>query len=325
MSSDNDPLELRRAQFRDAVRRDDALAAARAAARLRAHARQLGARDFETMRASRQMFGRAIRDARVRRASGPIRLDPEIAIPLAAPRRIPYALIATIAVVGLVFGALLAQPLFDVSEQDGGGGGGAPAAAVSSDAPILVSALSRGRVVLADVAVASAIVEPAPTAEPEPSASASPAPTTGVGAGIGSPSPSGSGGPGTGTGTGSGNGNGSGTSSPSPAPTATRSPAPTLTVCFVSIPRGFARLCGQVIDARTGRAIAGACVSLGACTDQSARTDSNGRWAFVLPVGDGSLQWGLEFAKAGYLTTTYTQTSRQGFITIPTQRLVAAP
>ena len=120
-------------------------------------------------------------------------------------------------------------------------------------------------------------------------------------------------------------GNGSGTSSPSPAPTATRSPAPTFTVCFVSIPRGFARLCGQVIDARTGRAIAGACVSLGACTDQSARTDSNGRWAFVLPVGDGSLQWGLEFAKAGYRTTTYTQTSRQGFITIPTQRLVAAP
>jgi hypothetical protein len=96
-------------------------------------------------------------------------------------------------------------------------------------------------------------------------------------------------------------------------------------VCFVSIPRGFARLCGQVIDARTGRPIAGACVSLGGCTEQSARTDGNGRWAFVLPVGDGTLQWGLEFAMPGYRTATFAQTSRQGFITIPTQRLVAAP
>jgi hypothetical protein len=323
MSTADDPLELRRAQFRDAVRRDDALATARAAARLRAHARDLGARDLETVRAARQMFGRAIRDARVRRAFGSIPLEPAIAIPLRRPRRIPYALATTIVVVVLAFGAVLAQPLLDASEQDGGGGG-APAA-VPSDAPILVSALSRGRVVLAEVAVAPAIAEPAPTAEPEPSASASPAPTSGAGAAIGSAAPSGSGGPGSGTGSGSGSGSGAGTRSPSPAPTATRSPAPTFAACFVSIQRGFARLCGQVIDAQTGRGIAGACVSLGACTDQSARTDPNGRWAFVLPVGNGSLQWGLEFAMPGYRTASYTQTSRQGFITIPTQRLVAAP
>jgi hypothetical protein len=42
-------------------------------------------------------------------------------------------------------------------------------------------------------------------------------------------------------------------------------------------------------------------------------------------VGNGSLQWGLEFAMPGYRTASYTQTSQQGFITIPTQRLVAAP
>ena len=323
MSSDSDPLELRRAQFRDAVRRDDALAAARAAARLRAHARQLDARDLETVRASRQMFGRAIRDARVRRAAGPLASAPVVAIPLPDRRRIPYALVATIAVVLLAFGALLAQPLLDASLADGGGGGGAPQS-VASDAPVLVSALSRGRVVLAEVAVVPAIAEPVVTAQPEASASASPAPTAGAG---GSAGPSGSGGPGTGTGTGTGSGSGSGpgTSSPSPTPTVTRTPAPTFAVCFVSIQRGFARLCGQVIDARTGRPIPGACVSLGACTDQSARTDGNGRWAFVLPVGDGSLQWDLEFAMTGYRTATYSQTSRQGFITIPTQRLVAAP
>jgi hypothetical protein len=192
-----------------------------------------------------------------------------------------------------------------------------------TDAPVLVSAVSRGRVVLAEAAVAPAISEPVATAEPDVSASASPAPTAGSGAATGGAVPGGSGGPGTGTGTGSGSG--TGTSSPSPAPTATRTPAPTFAVCFVSIPRGFARLCGQVIDARTGRPIAGACVSLGGCTEQSARTDGNGRWAFVLPVGDGTLEWGLEFAMTGYRTATYAQTSRQGFITIPTQRLVAAP
>lgn len=323
MSGADDPLELRRAQFRDAVRRDDALAAARAAGRLRAHARELGRQDFETMRASRQSFGRAIRDARARRAFAVLPAEPATTIPLTRPRRVPYALLATIAVVVLVFGALLAQPLLDASQQDGGGGG-APAA-VPSEAPILVSALSRGRVVLAEVTVAPAIAESAPSAEPEASASASPAPTSGVGAAAGSAAPSGSGGPGTGTGTGSGSGSGTGKSSPSPAPTATRSPAPTFAVCVASLPRGFARLCGLVVDSRTGRAIPGACVSLGPCTDQSTRTDPNGRWAFVLPVGDGTLQWTLEFAMAGYRTATYTQTSRQGFLAIPTQRLVAGP
>jgi hypothetical protein len=322
MPTGDDPLELRRALFRDAVRRDDALATARAAARLRAHVGALGARDLETVRASRQMLGRAIRDARARRALAPVVPEPAIAIPSRRPRRFPYALGAAIAALALVIGAVLAQPLLDRSAQADGGGGGA-SAAVASDPAILVSAPSRGRVVLAEVAVAPTIAEPAPTAEPDASASASPAPASGVGGAAASAGPSGSGGSGTGTGGGSGSGTGIG--SPSPAPTATRSPGPTFATCFVSIPRGFARLCGQVIDARTGRAIAGACVSLGPCTDQSARTDPNGRWAFVLPVGNGALQWGVEFAMAGYRTATYTLTSRQGFLTIPTQRLVAGP
>jgi len=66
----DDPLALSRAVFRDAVLRDDALAAARAAARLRAHDPDLGARDLEAVRASRQMLGRAIRAARARRVIG---------------------------------------------------------------------------------------------------------------------------------------------------------------------------------------------------------------------------------------------------------------
>ena len=320
MSADNDPLALRRAQFRDAVRRGEPLAMARAADQLRAHARQLGARDLETVRTSRQMLGRAIRDARARRGA-PVTLAPPVAIPLGPRRRFPYALGVSIAALALVLTGLLAQPLLDRSDQTDGGGGGAPA--VASEAPIVVITQSRGRVLVADVAVVAAVVEPEATVAPEASASASPAPTAGAGVAPAGASPSGSGGPGSGSGSGSGSGTGSG--SPSPAPTATRSPAPTFAVCVVSIPRGFARLCGLVVDARTGRAIAGACVSLGPCTDQSARTDPNGRWAFLLPAGNGTLQWGLEFQKAGYLTATYTQTSRQGFIAIPTQRLVAAP
>ena len=324
MSTDDEILTLRRATYRDAVRRGDDRAAARAAAALRAHLGSLGARDLAAVRASRQAFGRAIRDARARRILGPVAIAPAPAIVLRRPRRRPYALLAAIAVLALALAGLFAQPLLDRAQDVDGGGGGAPAAA-ASDQPILLSALSRGRVIVAEVAVAAAIPDPVATVTPEPSASASPATLVGAGAPSGSSAPSGSVGPGTGSGTGSGTGPGTATRTASPAPTATRSPAPTLAACFASLPRGFARLCGLVVDSRTGRAIPGACVSLGPCTDQSTRTDVNGRWAFVLPVGDGTLQWTLEFAMAGYRTATYAQTSRQGFLAIPTQRLVAGP
>ena len=313
----DDPLALSRAVFRDAVLRDDALAAARAAARLRAHDPDLGARDLEAVRASRQMLGRAIRAARARRVIGSLpaslMLQPVPAIPPRRSRRRPYAIAASIAVLAFVLAGLLARPAVDQTDD---GGGGAQATGVF-DPAVIVAGQSRGRVVLAVASVAIAAEEPQATAAPESSASASPAPGSGV-----SPA-AGSGGSGGGTGGGSGSGTGGG--SPSPAPTASRSPAPTFAICFSSVPRGFARLCGLVVDARTGRGIAGACVSLGSCTDQSARTDPNGRWAFPLPVGNGTLQWTFEFAKAGYRTSLFTQTSRQGFITIPTQRLIAAP
>jgi hypothetical protein len=324
MSTDDEILALRRATYRDAMRRGDDLAAARAAAALRAHLGSLGARDLAAVRASRQSFGRAIRDARARRVLGPVATDAAPAIALPRSRLRPSALLAALAALALALAGLFAQPLLDRSQDAEGGSGGAPAAA-ASDEPILLSALSRGRVIVAEVAVAAAVVEPVATPAPEPSASATPAPLPGAGAPSGSSAPSGSAGPGTGTGTGSGTGPGTGTRTASPAPTATRSPAPTLAACFASLPRGFARLCGLVVDSRTGRAISGACVSLGPCTDQSTRTDVNGRWAFVLPVGDGTLQWALEFAMAGYRTATYTQTSRQGYLAIPTHRLVAGP
>lgn len=322
MTTDAELLAIRRAVYADALLRGDPLATANAAARLRAHIGDLGAADLEAMRASRRTFGQAIRQARSRRVSPPLRSSPTHAIPLSRPRGFPVAVAAAVAMLALALVSLIAQP-FLVATEGGGGGGGAPIV-VAADAVIPI-VQSRGRVVLAATTVETAVEVPATTEAPEASAPASPAPTEGANVATGSATPSGSGAPGSGTGTGSGGGNGSGSASPSPAPTATRSPAPSFTICLTSVPRGFARLCGLVVDSVTGRGIAGACVSLGPCSDQSARTDSNGRWTFTLPVGNGTLIWNLEFSKAGYRTALFKQNSRQGFITIPTQRLVAAP
>jgi hypothetical protein len=324
----DDQLALGRAVYRDAVRRDDALAAARAAARLRARSFDLGARELETVQASRQLLGRAIRAARARRAVGativpvPLSIEPAPAMPARRTRRRPYAIAAVIAALVFLLAGQLAQPA--TQPTDDGGSGGQPPAAV--DPILLVTNPSRGRVVLAVAAVAPAEIEAVATEAPVPVDS--PAPAQGAGA---SPGPSGaasgpgSGGSGSGSGGGSGSGSGGGGSaSATPAPrTPTPTPAPTFASC-PSAPRGFARLCGAVLDAR-GQPIAGACVSQGPCKSSSAQTDPRGRFSFTLVVGNGTLVWNLEFAKAGYQTAFYSQTSRQGIISIPTQRLVAAP
>ena len=323
MSTESERLAIRRALYADAQRRGDPLATANAAARLRAHIGGLAGSELEAVRASRRNFGQAIRQARSRRTAPPLQLSLTAAIPRTPRRRFPLALVAVVALIALALASVLAPPFLDATE---GGAGGAPSVASDPAVPIVQS---RGRVVLAATTAVSVVEEPAATAPPETPASSAPAPPSGATGPAGSAAPSGSGTPGAGTGTGSGGGNGSGGNgtggSPAPAPTATRTPAPTFAACFVSIPRGFARLCGAVTDARSGRGIAGVCVSLGPCTDQSTRTDPNGRWTFALPVGNGTLQWGLEFRVAGYRTASFTQTSRPGFISIPTQRLVAAP
>ena len=319
MAADRELLLIRRALYADALRRGDPLATANAAARLRAHIGDLSALDLAAVRASRRNFGQSIRQARSRRVAPPA---PAItgAVPLSRSRRSPLGAVLAVALLALLLASLFARPSA-VDEADGGGG--APVAVVSE--PVPPAAVSRGRVVLPVAAVVEAVADPVASAAPEAAAPTDAAPTDGANATAGTPGPGGSGTSGTGTGTGSGSGSGSGSGTASPAPTASPTPRPTFATCFVSIPRGFARLCGSVVDARTGRGIAGACVSLGPCTDQSTRTDPNGRWAFVLPVGNGTLEWGLEFQMAGYRTATFTQTSRLGFIAIPTQRLVAGP
>ena len=320
MSTDRELLLIRRALYADALRRGDPLATANAAARLRAHIGDLNATDLAAVRASRRTFGQAIRQARSRRVAPAVPpLTP--GIPLARPRRSALGVIAGVALLALVCASVLARP-FTVEDAAGGDGGGAPIAVVSD--PVAPVTLSRGRVVVPVAAVGDAVTAPIATVAPEASAPAAPAPSSGASA-VGGPGASGAPGTGVGSGSGAGSGNGTGTRTAGPAPTASRSPTPTSAICLSTVPRGLARLCGSVLDARTGRGIAGACVSLGPCTDQSARTDPAGRWTFTLPVGNGTLQWDLQFAAPGYRTSSFTQTSRQGRITVPTQALVAAP
>ena len=314
MASDSGDLAIHRAVYRDAHRRGDAFATARAAARLRAHIPELDAAELTAVRASRQRFGQAIREARSRRLAPALLSVQAPGIPLSPPRRFPVLLAASFALLALLLAAVVAEPLlFDRTE---GGGGGSPAAD-ASDPVVQPVTLSRGRVILAVAAVEPVVEQAAASAEPEPSASpaSSPAPTNGAGAaptsglpgGSGAPGPSGAGVPGPGSGAGV-----------PPSATPTRTPRPTP---LPPLARGFARLSGVVVDTSTGRGLPGACVSLGPCTAGAPRTDANGRWTLDLPVGSGGLNWGLEFAKASYTSSTLNVRSRTGYIFLPTQRL----
>ena len=308
MSIASGALDVRRAAFRDALRRGDLLAAARAGARLQAHAAALDGREFIAARDTRIALGRSIRDARSRRATVARPVVVKTALPLRRPRRVPYLVAVAIAALAVALSGWLVLP-HDLGDGEAGGGG-APAAVVP-DTTVPITAQSRGRVVLA---VAAPIVEqPQAMTAPEPItviASPGPAATSGPSAAPGVPGGvPGAGGPGA-----PGPGSGSGVPSAAPAPTPRPTPPPPLA-------RGFARLIGQVIDTSTGRGLPGACVSLGPCGAGAPRTDANGRWTLDLPVGSGGLNWGLEFAKADYTSSTLNVRSRTGYIFLPTQRL----
>lgn len=307
-------LDLRRAAFRDALRRGDLLAAARASARLQAHANELAAGELLLARDARLALGRAIRDARSRRATIARPVLATTAIPLRRPRRVPYLVAAAVAVLAVALSGWLVVPRDAGNEE--AGGGGAPAA-VAPDAAVPITPQSRGRVVLA-VAAVPVIEQPQAATAPQPVtvlASPGPAATSGPSAAPGVPGGvPGAGGPGA-----PGPGTGSAPPSATPTPTATprRTPVPPLA-------RGFARLTGRVVDASTGRGLPGACVSLGPCTAGAPRTDANGQWTLDLPVGSGGLDWGLEFAKSGYTLSTLSIRSRTGYIFLSIQWLSPA-
>lgn len=284
MSTASDPNEIHRAAFREARRRGDPLAAARAAAQLRIDTTDLDPRDLSALRAARLVVGRGIRDARARR------LHPTSAGATVPPRRrfrFPFALAATIV---LAVAVLTALSLIPVAEN---GGGSRAAAPVPTATTVPIALQSRGRVITAVRAVVPVLPQPQPEPQPNPTV----APTANPGADA-FPTDGDSVVPGAGSGTG-----------------------PGFASCPSFVPEGFAKLCGQVIDASTNKPIPDACISLGPCNSQGIHTDPNGRWAVLLPIGNGGLLWFFEFSKAGYVTNKYTQTSKEGRVLIPTQRL----
>jgi len=191
-------------------------------------------------------------------------------------------------VIVLVVAVLTALSMMPV-DQNGGGGRAAPPIPTATTVPVALQ--SRGRVITAVRVVVPVLPQPQP--EPQPTA----IPTT---------NPAFDAFPTDGQSVVPGNGSGTG---------------PGFASCPSFVPDGFAKLCGQVIDASTNKPIADACVSLGPCSSQGLHTDPNGRWAVLLPIGNGGLLWFFEFSKAGYATSKYTQTSQTGRILIPTQRL----
>jgi hypothetical protein len=318
MSTGRDAFAVRRAAFRDALRRADLLTAARAAARLQAWAGPLDAAEFQAARDARIALGHAIREARARRAAEVHLAAAAAPIVLRRPRGVRFAAAAIIAMLAIAVSSWLVVP-HDLLTDDSGGGG-APAAA-SSEAAVAIMPQSRGRVILA-VTAAPVAAEPQATVVPDPVTVVAPspvgsaAPTSGAGAPRGTAGPTGSGGPGLGSG-------GPGSGAPSAAPSATPTTTPPGATPLPPLARGFARLTGQVVDAQSGRGIPDACVSLGPCMTVSTRTDANGRWTLDLPVGGGRLDWGLEFTKAGYVTATLNVRSRTGYIFLGQERLTA--
>ncbi|HEX6060549.1 MAG TPA: hypothetical protein VF001_00630, partial [Candidatus Limnocylindria bacterium] len=161
MSTDSDPNEIHRAAFREARRRGDPLAAARAAAQLRIDGADLDPRDLAALRAARLVVGRGIRDARARR------LHPPAAVAAVRPRRrirFPFALAAVIVVALAVLTALWMMPV----DQNGGGGRAAPPIPTATTVPIALQ--SRGRVITAVRVVVPVLPQPQPEPKPNPTA-----------------------------------------------------------------------------------------------------------------------------------------------------------
>jgi hypothetical protein len=314
--SDRDAMRLasRRAALHASLRSGDAIAAARAAARLRIPGARLSAPELTLALDTRAALGRALIAARLPRPQ-PLPAAPAL---LKRPRGIPWRRLALIAAVlcGLIF--LVLGP--------GGTPGGKPEGDASAVAVPDVTRLqelaqiSRGRSAVTSAPEVVAVAEPSAAPSAEPTASASAAPSAGAGgAGGAGGSATGPGGGGGGIGIGTGPGL---ITLPTPRPTVTpRVPPP-----------GYGRLTVIVLDARTFRPIPDTCVSFGSlnCTtitagDKTAlnyRTDDNGRWSLDVPLGAPTVSYDMLFFKLGYRVDTQKVTLRRGGTVVRTVYLL---
>ncbi len=298
MSSDAETLRYaaRRATLYAAIRDGDALAAARAAARLRIPGRTLAPFERARARDARRALGLALVKARLGTVAAPAAPVPLLARPDSPHwrRRLAAVAVAAAVLVVLLFGG-------GTGLLPGGGSPEPPPAAEPVVVPMRLVTVSRGRTIsLAAEVVAEASPSPTPTPAPSPSASAEPTlvPSTAEpGAGSGG---SGSGGSGGGAGGGSGRGTGVGVGTPAPTPTPT--PAPTATPPVP--PLGYTRLNVIVYDWTTLRPLADVCVVIGtlSCGPDAPHTDLRGRWSADVAATPATTQWDMLFIKAGFIT-----------------------
>jgi hypothetical protein len=111
---------------------------------------------------------------------------------------------------------------------------------------------------------------------------------------------------------GNGGSGSTGASSARPVRTAAPTPAPNVM-----------RLSGRVVDSKTGNAVPGVCVSIGATScAQAPITDDIGFWTVDLNLGQ-VLSWNLKFVKADYVQQEINVPSRPGSFTVDTISLLS--
>ena len=312
-----DRTAIRRAALRAALRRGDGIGAARAWERLRVDGSGLPREEVRAARQARASVGRALRQARLRRAeptpSPRLALLPAAALEGTWLRR--RGAISTAAAFLLVFTLLFViYPPRPVDE------GFAPAAAapelteLAQPDPTRAPTGARGRTsatlppLVFTTAPPQPTPEPAATPAPTAARSGAPAATSAVGA-IPGGAPGGvTGGVPSGTPGGVVGGvvGGTGKATPSPSPSVNVLPLypPTLL-------GGADRFLFRVIDSRTGAPLSNVCVIYGTltCGPTDPHTNLLGYfWLDLTPPA--ATNWSFRFNLAGYTAVTLTKTYR---------------
>lgn len=298
-----------RALLRHALRKGDLVAAARAFERMRVAGAVVTRDEATSARAARTAVGRAIRDARRRKAHPPA--AETIAVPV-IPLRASHALRRRLALALAVLNVLALIGLTVLYGRPDEGY--APAAA----APPLVAQVQsaptptpggKGRT-SATAAPVAVVTTPAPTAPPSEAPTGTPIPSGqpegqpgGVVGGVPGGTPGGvvGGVPG---------GTGTKTLTPTPAPTPT--PTPSINVAPPGSPppliAGQDRFVFYVEDASTKLPLGGVCMSYGLqfCTDQDPHTNAQGYVWLYMQRGMATT-WSFKFFLDGYYTATITK------------------
>lgn len=321
-----DRTKLRRAALRAALRRGDVIAATRAWERLRVDGAELAREEALAARGARAAVGRALRDARRRRAHANGTSVPAVGVPL----RFESVLLRFRGAISTAALYLLLFTLFFAIYPPRPPEGAAPAAAppeLSAQAqpePTRAPTGARGRTsaTLAPVALAPAAPpEPSPTAEPTAAPTIAPA----TGAPVRSPSTAGvtAGVPGgVGGGVPGGTPGGVVGGVPGASGSARPTPAPTLNVLPLNPPPlavGTDRFLFRVVDSRTGVPLSSVCVIYGTLTCGPADPHTNALGYFWLDlIGRVAANWSFRFNLDGYVSVTVNKTYRTGQGTVVT-------